>query len=101
MAAAVRAAPAVCDGRHVYLWVVDRSRNVAGAPDAHLIAGCTINLAVLFVFKYFDFLNTQTRDLMALIGVDNNVPNIDLILPVAISFYMFQCSQLSVRCVSP
>ena len=37
---------------------------------AYLIAGCTANLAVLFIFKYFDFLNTQTRDLMALIGVD-------------------------------
>ena len=57
---------------------------------AYLIAGCTINLAVLFVFKYFDFLNTQTRDLMALIGVDYKVPNLDLILPVAISFHTFQ-----------
>ncbi len=57
---------------------------------AYLIAGCTLNLAVLFVFKYFDFLNTQTRDLMALIGVDYNVPNLDLILPVAISFHTFQ-----------
>jgi len=56
----------------------------------YLIAGCSINLAVLFVFKYFDFFNTQTRDLMAAIGVDYNIPNLDLVLPVAISFHTFQ-----------
>jgi alginate O-acetyltransferase complex protein AlgI len=55
-----------------------------------LIAGCFINLAVLFVFKYFDFFNTQTRDLAAAIGVDYNIPNLDLVLPVAISFHTFQ-----------
>jgi alginate O-acetyltransferase complex protein AlgI len=57
---------------------------------AYLIAGCFINLAVLFVFKYFDFFNTQTRDLAAAIGVDYNIPNLDLVLPVAISFHTFQ-----------
>jgi alginate O-acetyltransferase complex protein AlgI len=68
---------------------------IAGEDDlkrrrAWLIAGCAINLAVLFVFKYFDFFNTQTRDLMAAIGVDYNIPNLDLVLPVAISFHTFQ-----------
>lgn len=55
-----------------------------------LIGGVTINLAVLFFFKYFDFFNVQTRDLMALAGVDYRVPNLDLVLPVAISFHTFQ-----------
>ena len=57
---------------------------------AWLIAGCAINLAVLFVFKYFDFFNVQTRELMAAMGVDYNIPNLDLVLPVAISFHTFQ-----------
>ena len=56
----------------------------------YLIAGCSLNLAVLFVFKYFDFLNTQTRDLLARFGIDYSVPNLDLVLPIAISFITFQ-----------
>jgi D-alanyl-lipoteichoic acid acyltransferase DltB (MBOAT superfamily) len=56
----------------------------------YLISGCAIDLSVLFVFKYFDFFNTQTRDLMGLIGVDYQVPNLNLVVPVAISFHTFQ-----------
>jgi D-alanyl-lipoteichoic acid acyltransferase DltB (MBOAT superfamily) len=62
----------------------------ASRKRMYLIAGCFINLAVLFVFKYFDFFNTQTRDLAATIGIDYNIPNLDLVLPVAISFHTFQ-----------
>lgn len=69
-------------------WIVaaesPRSRSL------YLIIGCAIDLSVLFVFKYVDFFNTQTRDLMALIGVDYQVPNLNLIVPVAISFHTFQ-----------
>src|SRR5580692_8018069 len=41
---------------------------IAGAANLssrrlYLIIGCTIDLSVLFVFKYFDFFNTQTHEL--------------------------------------
>ena len=53
-------------------------------------SGVALTLSPLFVFKYFDFLNVETADLFAQVGVDYNVPNLNLVLPVAISFFTFQ-----------
>lgn len=56
----------------------------------YLLIGVSFNLLILFIFKYFDFFNTETGDLLAGVGIKYSVPNLDLVLPVAISFYTFQ-----------
>lgn len=55
-----------------------------------LLSGISINLFILFIFKYFDFFNTETRDILHWMGIEYDIPNLNLILPVAISFYTFQ-----------
>ena len=55
-----------------------------------LITGCVINLGILFVFKYAGY----TMELLTLAGekahIGINIPVYDIILPVGISFYIFQ-----------
>ena len=49
-----------------------------------------INFSILFVFKYFNFINESIWNIMDSVGVKWDVPNLDLLLPVGISFYTFQ-----------
>jgi len=49
-----------------------------------------INFGILFVFKYFNFINDSVFQLLDFAGLRWPVPNLDLLLPVGISFYTFQ-----------
>lgn len=49
-----------------------------------------VNLAILGVFKYYDFFALNFRDLMARMGFEVDVVTLHLLLPVGISFYTFQ-----------
>ena len=55
-----------------------------------LLASIIVNLGILGFFKYGDFLMQNWQDLMAMFGIDYNVPEWSIILPVGISFYTFQ-----------
>lgn len=49
-----------------------------------------LNLAVLFVFKYLNFGMESLQQVFAQLHITLNVPKVDLLLPVGISFYTFQ-----------
>lgn len=55
-----------------------------------LIISLTINLGLLFIFKYFNFLNETTNNLLASLNINYPVQNFSLLLPMGISFYTFQ-----------
>ena len=48
------------------------------------------NLAILFLFKYFDFALENINSVLSLIGIQLIQPSFSLLLPVGISFYTFQ-----------
>ncbi|MEM1230330.1 MAG: MBOAT family O-acyltransferase [Pseudomonadota bacterium] len=48
------------------------------------------NLTLLGVFKYYGFFVTELNDLLSLIGLAPNIPLLNIVLPVGISFYTFQ-----------
>lgn len=50
----------------------------------------TLNLLVLFYFKYFGFATETVVNLFRLFGTDISTPSFDILLPVGISFYTFQ-----------
>ncbi|MCX7998934.1 MAG: MBOAT family protein [Leptospiraceae bacterium] len=51
----------------------------------------TVNLGILFLFKYLDFFRSIEYDLKDLLGLPHsNFEPVGLILPVGISFYTFQ-----------
>ena len=57
---------------------------------AFLLSGVLSSLAVLFVFKYFNFLNQLGADILSFAGLSIDPINLKVLLPVGISFYTFQ-----------
>ena len=56
-----------------------------------VVAGSfVINLGILFYFKYINFALSILTSALAKIHIQLNVPVFDIILPVGISFYVFQ-----------
>ena len=59
--------------------------------DKLLAAGnVVLNMGILCVFKYLNFLRDSFVDLLGLFGVTPDWPTINILLPVGISFYTFQ-----------
>ena len=50
----------------------------------------TLNLGILFFFKYFNFVFTSLSAIANKLGIVFAQPRLDLLLPVGISFYIFQ-----------
>ena len=61
-----------------------------------LAANIILNLSILFFFKYFSFINESVFSFLNLFGLHLNVPNLDILLPVGISFYTFQAIGYSI-----
>ena len=57
------------------------------------LIGC---FAVLFTFKYFNFVNASLHDFFAWLGQPYQILRIDLLLPIGISFYTFQAVSYAV-----
>ncbi len=55
-----------------------------------LYASVIANLAILFFFKYFNWAAENIAFLMDKLGVYMKVPEFNVLLPVGISFYIFQ-----------
>ena len=55
-----------------------------------LVLSMVINLGVLGIFKYSNFVLQSVADFVGLFGVDASIPTLSIILPVGISFYTFQ-----------
>jgi alginate O-acetyltransferase complex protein AlgI len=73
--------------------LIDRERHPARTPRTRkLILGVSVcsNLAILGVFKYFDFFVSSFDMAGKWLGLSFSLPALNLILPVGISFYTFQ-----------
>jgi alginate O-acetyltransferase complex protein AlgI len=55
-----------------------------------LVLSLIINFSILFTYKYFNFLNESVFNVLDVMNIRWEVPNLDLLLPVGISFYTFQ-----------
>lgn len=69
-------------GRFVEASEGDRRRLGVGAA-------VVVNLSVLGFFKYWNFFVAEFDQLMYLLGVQHQTPALDIVLPVAISFFTF------------
>lgn len=49
-----------------------------------------VNISILFLFKYYNFFWDITSAIFAKVGIILSVPKLSLLLPVGISFYVFQ-----------
>lgn len=55
-----------------------------------IFSSLIINLGLLFYFKYTNFIIINMNRVFNKIGVDIQYPNFDIVLPVGISFFIFQ-----------
>lgn len=63
---------------------------------AFLVVSLVLNFGILFAFKYFNFLNDSIFQVLSSLGLRWNVPRLDILLPVGISFYTFQAVGYSI-----
>ena len=68
---------------------IERTNNKKTAKTL-LVTSLIINLGILFIFKYFNFINESVFSLLEYCHIRFTVPNLDVLLPVGISFYTFQ-----------
>lgn len=61
-----------------------------------LIASLTVNLGMLFFFKYFNFFSENVELLFSKVNVLVDIPSFNYLLPVGISFYTFQTLSYSI-----
>ena len=54
------------------------------------------NLAILFLFKYFDFAVDNINKILSVLHIKLLNPSFDVVLPVGISFYIFQALSYTV-----
>lgn len=57
-----------------------------------LAAGLVLCFSGLVFFKYYNFLNDSLFNLLALVGLRWPLPDLNLLLPIGISFYTFQAT---------
>ncbi len=55
-----------------------------------ILISLTINLGMLFFFKYFNFFSENINFILSHIGLSLVIPRYSILLPVGISFYTFQ-----------
>ncbi len=56
----------------------------------------SVNLIILFLFKYYNFFNDSIGELVESMGFSYSIPEFSLLLPVGISFYTFQALGYSI-----
>lgn len=61
-----------------------------------LVCSLVLNLAILFLFKYYNFLSSNIIMAMHSCGIGMELPKFGLLLPVGISFYTFQALGYSI-----
>ena len=55
-----------------------------------LVTSLILNIAILFLFKYYNFIAANIKDFILICGLGIDIPKFNLLLPVGISFYTFQ-----------
>ncbi len=61
-----------------------------------LISSVVLNLSILFFFKYFNWMADNVSSLMNYFGLSIAIPEFKVLLPVGISFYIFQALGYSI-----
>ena len=57
-----------------------------------LVACLSLNLLVLAAFKYLEFFQVGLTRILSVIGLNPDLPTISIILPLGLSFFIFQTS---------
>lgn len=70
--------------------------NAESRKKMYLVTSIVLNLSILFLFKYYNFIASNIDVLLHASGLGMKVPKFSLLLPVGISFYTFQALGYSI-----
>lgn len=70
-------------------YLLDNTDNVV-KRKIYLTLSLIINFGILFIYKYYNFINNAVFSALEYFNIRWEVPNLDVLLPVGISFYTFQ-----------
>jgi alginate O-acetyltransferase complex protein AlgI len=73
---------------YVFTNAIDKTKSQRGKKTL-LIVDIIVTLLPLFFFKYYNFVNDGIYALLKYAGLSLPLPNINLLLPIGISFYTF------------
>lgn len=76
--------------------LVEKNAGDKKRQKVYLISSLLINFSILFIFKYFNFINESVFYALEYCGLRWTIPNLDILLPVGISFYTFQAVGYSI-----
>jgi alginate O-acetyltransferase complex protein AlgI len=76
-------------GAAVWMKLIDRAA-ADRRPRLWLYLSLCVNLGILGFFKYFNFFVGSFAALFSALGVHVDVPTLNIVLPVGLSFYTFQ-----------
>jgi alginate O-acetyltransferase complex protein AlgI len=62
-----------------------------------LVASLLANILLLCFFKYFNFLNQNLESVFSLMGKDFHPVNLNIILPIGLSFHTFQSMSYTIE----
>lgn len=65
-------------------------RGAGKAAKGVVALSFVLNLGILIFFKYFEFLAENLQKILSVVNIHVQMPGISLLLPVGISFYIFQ-----------
>lgn len=80
---------AVSLGNYLFGELIDRAKR-PGWRRAWMIIGVVANVALLGVFKLYDFFRESLDAFSNFLGLEAHLPIVEIILPIGISFYTFQ-----------
>ena len=89
---------ATCIGSVMLASVLIERAPEDGRPALWVKLSIFANLGVLGFFKYFNFFVASTRDAMGLIGWQVDAVTLNIILPVGLSFHVFQGISRTLDC---
>ena len=76
--------------------LVEKHSDDGRKKKAFLVISLLLNFGILFIFKYLNFINESVFALLSSVGLRWEVPKLNILLPVGISFYTFQAVGYSI-----
>ena len=73
------------------------SRPQKGHARFFLIVSLVANIGILAIFKYYNFFIDNTHILFQSIGLSNQLPYLDILLPIGLSFHTFQAMSYTIE----
>jgi D-alanyl-lipoteichoic acid acyltransferase DltB (MBOAT superfamily) len=86
----IRIADFIFDHCNLALRLIFEPKRETREKKIILLGALTLNLGILILFKYANFITLNINDLFHFLGIKWEISFLDLLLPVGISFYTFQ-----------